>query len=64
MDDVLVYDTPYHGNNVGPNNTIGADGGAAYVILNYAVGGNWMGPPVPASLPSSYVVKRVQVWQK
>jgi beta-glucanase (GH16 family) len=64
VDDVLVYDTPYQWNNVGPNNTIGPDGGTAQVLINYAVGGNWPGAPVASSLPSSYIIKNVQIWQK
>jgi beta-glucanase (GH16 family) len=64
VDDVLVYDTPYQWNNVGPNTTIGADAGTAQVLINYAVGGHWPGAPVASSLPSSYIIKNVQIWQK
>jgi hypothetical protein len=28
------------------------------------VGGHWPGAPVASSLPSSYIIKNVQIWQK
>jgi beta-glucanase (GH16 family) len=63
VDDVLVYDTPYYWPRT--KDATGCPLAApAPVLINYAMGGGWPGDPVAASLPSSYVVKRVQVWQK
>jgi hypothetical protein len=60
---VLVYDTPYYWPRT--KDATGCPLAApAPVLINYAMGGGWPGDPVAASLPSSYVVKRVQVWQK
>lgn len=64
VDDVLVFDTPFISATMGANTTIGADSGPLFVILNYTLGGSWPGVPVPASLPSSFVVKSMKVWQK
>jgi beta-glucanase (GH16 family) len=63
VDDVLVFDTPFHW----PQTKDVSDcrfAPAATIMLNYNVGGTWPGDPVAASLPSNLIVKRVQVWQK
>jgi beta-glucanase (GH16 family) len=59
VDDVLVVDRPFHwlhGDRT--------SGGAAHVLLNLGIGGNWPGAPTADSLPAKLMVKYVRVWQK
>lgn len=60
VDDVLVVDRPFrwlHAN--------GADGGAAHVLVNLAVGGNWPGPPGRRdNFPAKLQLKHIRVWQQ
>jgi beta-glucanase (GH16 family) len=63
VDDVLIFDTPF----TWPQTKDVSDcrlAPPATVMLNYALGGNWAGSPVAASLPSSMIVKSVKIWQK
>jgi beta-glucanase (GH16 family) len=41
----------------------GADGGAAHVLVNLAVGGKWPGPPGSDALPAKLQLKHIRVWQ-
>lgn len=59
VDGVLVTDRDYrwvHNN--------GQDAGAAHVLVNLAIGGNWPGSPNAASLPASLEIDYIRVWQR
>lgn len=60
VDDVLVVDRPFRWLHPG-----GADGGAAQVLVNLAVGGKWPGPPGRREdFPAKLQLKHIRVWQR
>lgn len=59
VDDVLVVDRAFRWTH-----RDGSDGGAAHVLLNLAVGGQWPGPPEgPGIFPAKLLVQHMRVWQ-
>lgn len=59
VDDVLVVDREFRWRH-----RDGSDGGAAHVLLNLAVGGQWPGPPPAEAFPARLLVKHIRVWQR
>ena len=59
VDDVLVVDREFQWVH-----RDGSDGGAAHVLVNLAVGGQWPGPPLATSLPARLRVAHIRVWQQ
>lgn len=59
VDDVLVVDREFRWTLKD-----GRDAGAAHLVLNLAIGGNWPGPPTAETFPAKLLVRYIRIWQR